>query len=231
MKFDILTLFPEMFTPIELSMIGRAEKNGLVSFNIVNIRDYSQDKHKKTDDTPFGGGHGMVMMTDPIFRAMKDIGVEPGKPHRKVIYMSPRGKVLDHEKIEELSREDELVILCGHYEGVDERVLEEIVDEYISIGDYVLTGGEIPAMAVVDAVSRMVPGVLSEDICFEEESHYSGTLEHPQYTKPYQWHGKCVPEVLISGHHANIEKWKIENSFKETTKYRPDLLPDFMFDD
>lgn len=230
MKFDILTLFPEMFTPVELSMIGRAEKNGLVSFNIVNIRDYSRDKHRKTDDTPFGGGHGMVMMTDPIFRAMKDIGVEPGRPHRKVIYMSPRGKVLDHEKIEELSHEDELVILCGHYEGVDQRVLDAFDVEEISVGDYILTGGELPAMILIDAALRLIPGVLAKEEAAEDESVYSGLLEYPQYSQPREYEGYEVPEVLLNGNHELMHLWKFEQSLRLTKERRPDLFGKFVED-
>ena len=219
-RITILTLFPEMFESLKHSIIKRALDNNLFEINVVDIREFSKDIHKKCDDYPYGGGAGMVMMLQPIVDAYKSLKIE----NSKFIYASPRGKIFNQKMAQEFSKYDDIVILCGHYEGVDERVLEEIVDEYISIGDYVLTGGEIPAMALVDAVSRMVPGVLSEDICFEEESHYDGMLEHPQYTKPYEWHGKCVPDVLISGHHAKIEKWKLENSLKETAKYRPDLL-------
>ena len=223
-EIDVMTLFPgvceEYFSS---SIIGRARKKGVLDIHCHQIRDFAYDKHKRVDDTPYGGGKGMVMMAEPIFECFEHVCDMRGtRPH--LIYMSPKGKIFNQELAKNLKSYRNLAILCGHYEGVDERVLEEIVDEYISIGDYVLTGGEIPAMALVDAVSRMVPGVLSEDICFEEESHYNGMLEHPQYTKPYEWHGKCVPDVLISGHHAKIEKWKLENSLKETAKYRPDLL-------
>ncbi len=223
-EIDVMTLFPEVCEEyFSSSIIGRARKKGVLDIHCHQIRDFAYDKHKRVDDTPYGGGKGMVMMAEPIFECFEHVCDMRGtRPH--LIYVSPKGKIFNQELAKNLKSYRNLAILCGHYEGVDERVLEEIVDEYISIGDYVLTGGEIPAMALVDAVSRMVPGVLSEDICFEEESHYDGMLEHPQYTKPYEWHGKCVPDVLISGHHAKIEKWKLENSLKETAKYRPDLL-------
>ena len=223
-EIDVMTLSPEVCEEyFSSSIIGRARKKGVLDIHCHQIRDFAYDKHKRVDDTPYGGGKGMVMMAEPIFECFEHVCDMRGtRPH--LIYMSPKGKIFNQELAKNLKSYRNLAILCGHYEGVDERVLEEIVDEYISIGDYVLTGGEIPAMALVDAVSRMVPGVLSEDICFEEESHYDGMLEHPQYTKPYEWHGKCVPDVLISGHHAKIEKWKLENSLKETAKYRPDLL-------
>ena len=228
MRFSILTLFPDMFAPMRQSMIGRAEKNGLVSFNIVNIRDYSQDKHKKTDDTPFGGGHGMVMMTDPIFRAMKAVGAEPEKHDKRVIYMSPRGKILDHDMIEELSHEEELVILCGHYEGVDQRVLDSFDAEEISVGDYILTGGELPAMILIDAVSRLIPGVLAKEEAAEDESVYSGLLEYPQYSQPRDYEGRAVPEVLLNGNHELIHLWKFEQSIRLTKERRPDLFEEFV---
>ena len=210
-------------------MIGRAEKNGLVSFNIVNIRDYSQDKHKKTDDTPFGGGHGMVMMTDPIFRAMKSVfsgTVTKNTP--RVIYMSPRGRLLDQEMIEDLSKEDEVVILCGHYEGVDQRVLDYWGAEEVSIGDYILTGGELPAMVLIDSVSRLIPGVLAKEEAATEESIYSGLLEYPQYTQPRSYEGLEVPEVLLNGNHELIHLWKFEQSLKLTKERRPDLFDEFV---
>lgn len=223
-QIDVMTLFPEVCEEyFSSSIIGRARKNGILDICCHQIRDFAYDKHKRVDDTPYGGGKGMVMMAEPIFKCFEHVCELRGtRPY--LIYMSPKGKALNQSLVKDLKEYKNLAILCGHYEGVDERVLEEIVDDYVSIGDYVLTGGEIPAMALVDAVSRMVPGVLAEDICFEEESHYDGMLEYPQYTKPYEWHGKCVPDVLISGHHAKIEKWKLENSLKETSKYRPDLL-------
>ena len=212
MKFDILTLFPEMFAPLEQSIIGRAVENNRIEINLTNIRDFSKDKHKKVDDTPYGGGKGMVIRPDVV----KD-------EDAKVIYMSPKGKVLNQEKVKALSKENHLIILCGHYEGIDQRVLDEIVDEEISIGDYVLTGGEIPAMVLVDSVSRYVEGVLSEGST-SEESFSDGLLEYPQYTRPEEFRGKKVPEVLISGHHENIKKWREEKSLEITKKNRPDLL-------
>lgn len=241
MKFDILTLFPEMFAPIRASMTGRAEKNGLLEFNVVNIRDYSQDKHKKTDDTPFGGGHGMVMMTDPIFRALKAVGAEPagsapqvteqaaqdqacGGSRKRIIYMSPRGNILDRVKIEELSKEDELVILCGHYEGVDQRVLDHWGIEEISVGDYILTGGELPAMILIDSVARLIPGVLAKDEAVMDESVYSGLLEYPQYTQPRNYEGLEVPDILLNGNHKLIDEWKFEQSLRLTKERRPDLF-------
>ena len=224
MQIDIMTLFPEMCEAfLSESIIGRARKKGCIDISCHQIRDFAYDKHKRVDDTPYGGGMGMVMLAEPIFKCFEHIcklrGTRP-----TLIYMSPKGNVFDQEVAKELKSFPNIALLCGHYEGVDERVLEEIVDMQISIGDYVLTGGELPALVLADAVSRMIPGVLSGSICFEEESHYNGLLEHPQYTKPCEWHGKKVPEVLISGHHANIEKWKKEQSLEETKKYRPDIF-------
>ena len=242
MKFDILTLFPEMFAPIRASMTGRAEKNGLLEFNVVNIRDFSQDKHKKTDDTPFGGGHGMVMMTDPIFRALNAVGAAPAEgqadteeaegaaPKKRIIYMSPRGKILDQEKIEELSHEEEMIVLCGHYEGVDQRVLDYWGIEEISIGDYILTGGELAAMVLIDSVARLIPGVLAKDEAVMDESVYSGLLEYPQYTQPRNYSGLEVPEVLLNGNHELIEEWKFEQSLKLTAERRPDLYEKYLSD-
>lgn len=219
MKFDILTLFPEMFAPLEQSIIGRAVENNRIEINLTNIRDFSKDKHKKVDDTPYGGGKGMVIRPDVVYDAYESVKDE----NTKVIYMSPKGKVLNQEKVKALSKENHLIILCGHYEGIDQRVLDEIVDEEISIGDYVLTGGEIPAMVLVDSVSRYVEGVLSEGST-SEESFSDGLLEYPQYTRPEEFRGKKVPEVLISGHHENIKKWREEKSLEITKKNRPDLL-------
>lgn len=219
MKFDILTLFPEMFAPLEQSIIGRAVENNRIEINLTNIRDFSKDKHKKVDDTPYGGGKGMVIRPDVVYDAYEAVKDE----NAKVIYMSPKGKVLNQEKVKALSKENHLIILCGHYEGIDQRVLDEIVDEEISIGDYVLTGGEIPAMVLVDSVSRYVEGVLSEGST-SEESFSDGLLEYPQYTRPEEFRGKKVPEVLISGHHENIKKWREEKSLEITKKNRPDLL-------
>ena len=219
MKFDVLTLFPEMFSSLEQSIIGRAVENEQISINLVNIRDFSTDKHKKVDDTPYGGGAGMVMMPDVVYRAYESLNNKTAK----VIYMSPKGKNLNQEKVEELSKENHLIILCGHYEGIDQRVLDKIVDEEISIGDYVLTGGEIPAMVLIDSVSRYVKGVLKED-SIKEESFSNGLLEYPQYTRPEIFQGERVPEVLLSGNHQEIDKWRKEKSLEITKKNRPDLL-------
>ena len=219
MKFDILTLFPEMFAPLEQSIIGRAVENNRIEINLTNIRDFSKDKHKKVDDTPYGGGKGMVIRPDVVYDAYEAVKDE----NAKIIYMSPKGKVLNQEKVKALSKENHLIILCGHYEGIDQRVLDEIVDEEISIGDYVLTGGEIPAMVLVDSVSRYVEGVLSEGST-SEESFSDGLLEYPQYTRPEVFNGIKVPEVLLSGHHENINKWRKEQSLKITKKKRPELL-------
>ena len=219
MKFDILTLFPEMFSSLEQSIIGRAVENEHISINLINIRDFSTDKHKKVDDTPYGGGAGMVMMPDVVYSAYKSLESSDAK----VIYMSPKGKTLNQEKVEELSKENHLIILCGHYEGIDQRVLDKIVDEEISIGDYVLTGGEIPAMVLIDSVSRYVKGVLKED-SIKEETFSNGLLEYPQYTRPEIFQGERVPEVLLSGNHQEIDKWRKEKSLEITKKNRPDLL-------
>lgn len=220
MKFNILTLFPEMFEPIKQSIIGRASQKNLIEMNIINIRDFSKNKHKKVDDTPYGGGAGMVMMPDVVYDAYTSI---QDKENAKVIYLSPKGKVLNQKKVEELSKEEHIILLCGHYEGIDERVLEEIVDEEISIGDYVLTGGELPAMVLIDSVSRYVEGVLRNE-SIKEESFSNGLLEYPQYTRPEVFLNKKVPEVLLSGHHENIKKWREEQSLKVTKQKRPDLL-------
>ena len=221
MKIDVLTLFPEMFTPVtESSMLGRAVEKGILDIRLTDIRDFSNDKHNKADDYPFGGGGGMVMMADPIFGALESVNAE-GK---KILYMSPRGKILDREMISRLSVQEELVILCGHYEGVDQRVIDYWNMEEVSIGDYVLTGGELPAMIMVDAISRLVPGVLHNDVSAEFESFQDNLLEYPQYSRPEIWHDKRVPEVLLSGHHENIEKWRREQSIIRTAKNRPDLL-------
>ena len=225
MRFDIMTLFPELVTTVlGESIIGRAQKSGAIEIKAHNIRDYSEDKHRRVDDTPYGGGMGMLMAAPPIYNCYEAITNEVGETNKRVVFMSPKGKILDQGKAEELSKYDELIILCGHYEGVDQRIIDEIVDEEISIGNYVLTGGEIPACILVDAVSRLVPGVLSADECFESESIACGMLEYPQYTRPYEFHGVKVPDVLISGHHANIEKWRNERALEMTRKMRPDLL-------
>ena len=224
MRIDILTLFPEMCeTVMAESIIGRARKRGAVQVCCHQIRDFAYDKHNRVDDTLFGGGMGMLMMAEPIALCMDDLVEQLGKkPH--VLYMSPQGSVLSQEKVKELATYENIAILCGHYEGVDERVLEAYVDEEISIGDYVLTGGELPALVVADAVCRMKDGVLSNDVCFEEESHYNGLLEYPQYTRPATWRGRSVPPVLLSGNHAAIAKWRREQSLLRTLHKRPDLL-------
>lgn len=205
------------------SIIGRARENGCVEINCRNIRDYTEDKHNRVDDAPYGGGTGMIMQTQPIYDCFMSLCDELGKrPH--LIYMSPQGKTLTQERVRELSQLDNVALLCGHYEGVDQRVIDEIVDEEISIGDYVLTGGELPALILADAISRMLPGVLANEDAFTLESHYGSLLEYPQYTRPFEWHGVKVPEVLISGHHANIAKWQREQSLKRTLERRPDML-------
>ena len=219
MKFDVLTLFPEMFQAIKQSILGRAEEKNLIQINLINIRDFSKDKHKKVDDTPYGGGAGMVMRADVVYDAYKSVQNE----NAKVIYLTPQGKKLDQKKVEELSKEKHLILLCGHYEGIDQRVIDKIVDEEISIGDYVLTGGELPAMVLIDSVSRYVEGVLSESST-NEESFSQGLLEYPQYTRPETFEGVKVPEVLLSGHHENIKKWREEKSLENTKLKRPDLL-------
>lgn len=219
MKFDVLTLFPEMFEPLKQSIIGRATEKNLVDINIVNIRDFSKNKHKKVDDTPYGGGAGMVMMPDVVFDCYNSVKTE----NSKVIYLSPQGNILNQKKVIDLSKQKHLILLCGHYEGIDQRVLDKIVDEEISIGDYVLTGGELPAMTLIDSVSRYVEGVLKSE-SIEEESFSNGLLEYPQYTKPEIFENIKVPEVLLSGHHQNISKWRKKESLKNTYLKRPDLL-------
>lgn len=223
-SIDIMTLFPEIFeTVLSTSIIGRARKKNILDIKTYQIRDYAKDKHKRVDDKPYGGGKGMVMKPQPIYDCFEDIRrIRGTKP--KLIYMSPKGRKLNQGIAKDLVSESNICVLCGHYEGVDERIIDSIVDDQISIGDYVLTGGELPALVLIDVISRMVPGVLSDSVCFEEESHYSGKLEHPQYTHPFEWMGMKVPDVLISGHHKNIEMWKQEQSILETKKYREDLL-------
>ena len=231
MKIDIMTLFPQMCEAVlGESIIGRARKAEKVEIKCVNIRDFSGNKHNKVDDTTYGGGMGMVMSAAPIYNCFNSLydSEKEDKPH--LIYMSPKGETFTQKKAIELSKYDHLVFLCGHYEGVDQRVLDEIVDEEISIGDYVLTGGEIPAMAVADAVCRMLPGVLADDVCFTEESHFAGLLEYPQYTRPAVWEGKDVPEVLLSGNHAEINKWRRRKSLEITLQKRPDILKNAQLD-
>ena len=223
MRIDILTLFPEMCEAVlNESIVGRARKNGLVELYCHNIRDYTLDKHNRVDDTPYGGGKGMVMQAEPIFRCYQAVTADcTQKP--LTIYLSPQGRVLTQQMAVDFSQKEHLMLLCGHYEGVDERVLEEIVDLEVSIGDYVLTGGELPALVLTDTVVRLCKGVLADDICFEEESHFNGLLEYPQYTRPETWNNRTVPPVLLSGHHANIEKWRAEQSLLRTKEKRPDL--------
>ena len=231
MHFHIMTLFPEMVLEgLHTSIIGRAEEKGYISINTVNIRDYTLDKHKKVDDYTYGGGAGMLMQAQPVYDCWKALDEmiqerkENAEVHRtRVIYVTPQGSVFDQKKAAELAKEEDLIFLCGHYEGIDERVLEEIVTDYISIGDYVLTGGELPAMVLVDSVARMCEGVLSNEECFTEESIYSGLLEYPHYTRPEVWEGETVPAVLLSGHHKNIAQWRHEKSLELTKERRPDL--------
>lgn len=221
MKIDILSLFPEFFSALSnWSIIGRAEEENKVQINNVDIRDFSKNKHKKVDDYPFGGGPGMVMTPEPILGAINSVK----DTNSRVIYLSPQGKQFNQEIANELSKESHLILLCGHYEGIDNRIIDNYIDEEISVGDFVLTGGEIPAMIIVDAVVRLLPGVLSGEQSFTEESHYNGLLEHPQYTRPREFHGYSVPDVLLSGNHKNIKAWKREESLKSTFVKRPDLL-------
>ena len=213
MKFNVLTLFPEMFSALDESIIGRGKEKGLIDINLINIRDFSKNKHKKVDDTPYGGGAGMVMEPTVVYDAYCSVK----EPNAKVIYMSPQGKTLNQQMVQDLAKEENIILLCGHYEGIDQRVIDEIVDEEISIGDYVLTGGELPAMVLIDSVSRYVEGVLKED-SVQEESFTDGLLEYPQYTRPEVFLGKRVPEVLLSGHHENIKKWRRNQSIIKNVK-------------
>ncbi len=231
MRIDIITLFPEMCEAVlGESIIGRARKKGIVELVCHQLRDYAFDKHHRVDDSTYGGGMGMLMMAEPIALCFEDLcKTLETRPH--FIYLSPKGATLTQEKVRSLAAYDNLALLCGHYEGVDQRVLDTYVDEEISIGDYVLTGGELPALVLADSVCRMIPGVLSDDLCFEEESHYSGLLEYPQYTKPAEWRGMTVPEVLLSGHHANIEQWRREQALLETARRRPDLFAKLVLDE
>lgn len=224
MNYHVLTLFPEMIEQgLHTSILGRAMEEKLLSLEVVNIRDYTDNKHGKVDDYPYGGGAGMVMQAQPVYAAYKAVRDKLQKCPR-VIYMTPQGRVFDQKFARELAEEDELMFLCGHYEGIDERVLEEIVTDYLSVGDYVLTGGELPAMVVIDAVSRLVPGVLNNEESAEFESFQDHLLEYPQYSRPAVWQDREVPQVLLSGHHANIERWRREESLKRTLLRRPDLL-------
>ena len=224
MRFHILTLFPDMvMNGLGTSITGRAMEKDLLAVEAVNIRDYAFNKHNSVDDYPYGGGAGMLMQAEPVYQAYNAVKEKVGRSPR-VVYLSPQGRTFHQEMAEELAQEEELVLLCGHYEGIDERVLEEIVTDYVSIGDYVLTGGELLAMVIVDAVSRLVPGVLHNDVSAEFDSFQDNLLEYPQYSRPEVWHGKQVPPVLLSGHHANVEKWRREQSVIRTARNRPDLL-------
>ncbi len=220
MKIDVLTLFPEMFNSLNHSIIGRAIETGLISLNCVNIRDFSQDKHNRVDDYPFGGGPGMVMKPGPVFRAIESIR----KENSRIIYLSPKGKVLNQAIAKELADEEHIVLLCGHYEGIDNRIIENYITDEISIGDYVLTGGEIASMVVIDSVARLIPGVLGKDESYMDESHYNGLLEYPQYTRPREFNELKVPDILLSGNHQKIDEWRIVQSLKTTYLNRPDLL-------
>lgn len=228
MRFDIATLFPEMCDMVlSESILGRAKNRGFVEFYCHNIRDFSDDKHKRVDDTPYGGGMGMVMKCKPIYNCWESICQELGeRPY--TIYMSPKGTVLTQQKAIELSQLDNIFLLCGHYEGVDQRVLDTIVDEEISIGDYVLTGGELPALVLADTITRLCDGVLASDECFQDESHYNGLLEYPQYTRPEVWHDMAVPPVLLTGHHKNIADWRKNESIKITQERRPDMYNNYL---
>ena len=226
MKCDVLTLFPEMFEPLKQSIIKRAVEKNLIDINLINIRDFSEDKHNKVDDTPYGGGAGMLMKPDVVDRAYNSIKSE----NAKVIYLTPQGKTLNQRIVRDLSKQEHLILLCGHYEGIDQRVLDKIVDEEISIGDYVLTGGELPAMVLIDSVSRYVDGVLSDEST-DEESFSNGLLEYPQYTRPEIFDNVKVPDVLISGHHENIRKWRRERSLENTFKKRPEMLENIVLTD
>ena len=224
MRYHILTLFPEMVSQgLHERIIGRAVDRGVISLEAVNIRDYADNEYGKVDDYPYGGGAGMVMQAEPIYRAYRAVSDRLEKPPR-VLHMTPQGKVFTQQMAQEFAKEEDLIFLCGHYEGIDERVLEEIVTDNVSIGDYVLTGGELPAMVMVDAISRMVPGVLSNRESAMFDSFQDGLLEYPQYSRPRQWRGREVPEILLSGHHANVEKWRREQSLLRTKERRPDLL-------
>ena len=226
MNYHVLTLFPEMILQgLNTSIIGRAIEKGILSLEAVNIRDYAGNRYGKVDDYPYGGGAGMVMQAEPVYAAVKDLEERMGQKPR-VIYLTPQGSVFRQEMAVDFAKEEDLVFLCGHYEGIDERVLEEVVTDYVSIGDYVLTGGELPAMVMIDAISRMVPGVLSNGESGTIESFHDNLLEYPQYSRPEVWRDKAVPPVLLSGHHANVEKWRREESIRRTLERRPDLLED-----
>ena len=228
MRIDILTLFPQSIEAfMGESIIHRARESGAVELKCHQIRDYTLNKQKQTDDYPYGGGYGMVMYADPLYRAHQAVLAENGREHIHTVYMSPQGQVFDEDKAKELAGYDKLILVCGHYEGIDERFIEECVDEEISMGDFVLTGGEIPAMALADCLCRMVPGVLPEESCYTEESHWNGLIEYPQYSRPEEWHGRKVPAVLLSGHHGNVADWRKKESYKRTMTRRPDMFATF----
>lgn len=224
MRIDLITLFPEMCKNVlDESIIGRAQKSKAIEIYYHQLRQYAYDKHRRVDDTPYGGGMGMLMLPEPIALCIENIQKQTtNKPH--VVYMSPKGKVLNQNKLKKLSEKENICVLCGHYEGIDQRVIDEFVDEEISIGDYVLTGGELPALVFIDSLARLVPNVLSNEECYTDDSHYNGLLEYPQYTRPNDWRGKEVPSVLLSGHHKNIEDWRRDQSIIATAKNRPDLI-------
>ena len=228
MRIDVATLFPEMCEAVlSESILGRARKKGCLDVNCWNIRDYTLDKHRRVDDVPYGGGRGMVMQADPIYRCYEAVCAQAQSvPHR--IYMSPKGAVLTQQRALELAMMPHIFLLCGHYEGVDQRILDTVIDEEISIGDYVLTGGELPALVLIDTLARMLPGVLPENLCFEEESHFNGLLEYPQYTRPAVWHDQEVPPVLLTGHHKNIAEWRLKQSLAVTRENRPDLYSRYL---
>ncbi|MCR4959969.1 MAG: tRNA (guanosine(37)-N1)-methyltransferase TrmD [Lachnospiraceae bacterium] len=232
MKYHILTLFPEMIeSGLNTSILGRAKAAGYIDFEAVNIRDYTENKHNRVDDYTYGGGAGMLMQAQPVYdccEAVQSRIESEGRKRSRVVFVTPRGYTFNQNMAEDLAKEEDIIILCGHYEGIDERVLEEVVTDYISIGDFVLTGGELPAMVLVDCISRLVPGVLSNSESSEIESFSNGLLEYPQYSRPEEWHGKKVPEVLLSGHHANVEKWRLEQSLEQTKRFRPDLYETYI---
>lgn len=227
MKFTVLTIFPEMFAPLQESILKRAQEAGLIQVELVNFRDFAESKHKNVDDVPYGGGTGMVLKPEPIFRAIRNLGKAAGK--RRIILLSPQGSVLNHKTAARLADYDELVFLCGHYEGFDERI-RSLADEEISIGDFVLTGGELAAMVIIDSVARLIPGVLGKEDSSELDSHSQGLLEYPQYTRPPEYEGMSVPQILLSGHHANIQEWRRKESLRRTFLRRPDLLANVIFE-
>lgn len=232
MNYHVLTLFPEMvLNGLNNSIIGRATSKDLIHVNAYQIRDYTLDKHNKVDDYTYGGGAGMLMQAQPVYDACEAVQssiIKAGRSRARVVFVTPRGFTFNQSMAEDLAKEEDLIFLCGHYEGIDERVLEEVVTDYVSIGDYVLTGGELPAMVMIDCISRLVPGVLNNKESSEIESFSNGLLEYPQYSRPEEWHGKKVPAILLSGHHANVEKWRLEQSLIQTKKFRPELYEEYI---